>query len=83
MHVILSGTSVECCNTVASVSSQLVIPVQADQPCQIRVSEARSPRRISGCVLKDVCSTDTSNSAMQTPYLKDNTRSASQIHRHV
>jgi len=37
VHVTLYSTSVECCNTGASVSSRLVNLVQADQPGQIRV----------------------------------------------
>jgi hypothetical protein len=37
VHVTLYSTSVECCNTGASVSSRLVNLFQADQPGQIRV----------------------------------------------
>jgi hypothetical protein len=37
VHVTLYSTSVECCNTGASMSSRLVNLVQADQPGHIRV----------------------------------------------
>ena len=37
VHVTLCSTSVESCNTGASVSSRLVNLVQADQPVHIRV----------------------------------------------
>jgi hypothetical protein len=83
VRVTLPGTSVQCCNTDASVSSRLVIPVQADQPGQVPVSDTHTLSGISVCVLKGVSFTDTSNCVMQTPYLNDNSRSASEIPRHT
>jgi len=77
VHVTLYSTSVECCNTGAC------------QPCSDRPArsdscfDAHTFSSNSVCVLKHVCFTDTGNSVKQPRSLIENSRSFTQIPRHV